>query len=132
MESLKKNGIWELIDHPPAKKALKCKWVYSVHLGIQSFRSINPNDVKRDSYQMVSQNVMVMITFEILPMAKLSSIKILISILTTFSWSIITNFSWPPQQLDVRIPSNMVAYKKKFVLLLQSLHYRNKQKRCAG
>ena len=30
MKSLKKNGTWELIDLPPGRKAVKCKWVYQL------------------------------------------------------------------------------------------------------
>jgi hypothetical protein len=28
MESLEKNGTWELVRLPPGKKAVKCKWIF--------------------------------------------------------------------------------------------------------
>jgi hypothetical protein len=28
MESLEKNGTWELVWLPPAKRAVKCKWIF--------------------------------------------------------------------------------------------------------
>ena len=30
IDSLKRHGTWKLVDLPPGRKAVKCKWVYKV------------------------------------------------------------------------------------------------------
>ena len=30
MDALAKNGTWELVDLPPNRKAVKCKWVFKL------------------------------------------------------------------------------------------------------
>ena len=30
MKSLQENNTWELVDHPPGKKPVGCRWVYTV------------------------------------------------------------------------------------------------------
>ena len=39
MDSLNKNGTWELIQKPEGRKVVSCKWVYKIKDGITDVES---------------------------------------------------------------------------------------------
>ena len=91
MTTFEKNGTWDFISLPKGKKAIGCKWVYTVKM--------NPNgSVARLKACLVAkgyaQTYGVDYTDTFSPIAKLSSVRSLISLVATHHW--------PLFQLDVK------------------------------
>nr|CAN75946.1 hypothetical protein VITISV_012979 [Vitis vinifera] len=76
MKSLQKNETWELIECPPGKKSVGCRWIYTVKYkadgSIERFKA--------------------RLTFA--PVAKINTVRVLLSLAA--------NLDWPLQQFDVK------------------------------
>uniref|UniRef100_A0A8R7UCU5 Reverse transcriptase Ty1/copia-type domain-containing protein n=1 Tax=Triticum urartu TaxID=4572 RepID=A0A8R7UCU5_TRIUA len=91
LNALEKNRTWELVHLPEGKKAVSCKWIYTVKQ--------NPEGkIERYKARLVargySQTYGIDYDETFAPVAKMSTVRILISCAT--------NFGWPLHQLDVK------------------------------
>ena len=91
LEALKKNKTWELTYLPKGKNAVGCKWIYSVKQNAEG-------KVERYKARLVargySQTYGIDYDETFAPVAKMSTVRILISCAA--------NFGWPLHQLDVK------------------------------
>ena len=91
MNALKKNGTWELTELPYRKRTVGCKWVYTVkHRADGSVERYKARLVAKGFTQ--TYGVDYQETFA--PVAKMNSIRILLSLAT--------NLEWPLHQFDVK------------------------------
>ena len=91
LDALEKNKTWELIYLPAGKRAVGCKWIYTVKQ--------NPEGkIERYKARLVargySQTYGIDYEETFAPVAKMNTVRILISCAT--------NFGWPLHQLDVK------------------------------
>ena len=92
MESLEKNGTWEVVRLPPSKKAVKCKWIFKRKEGM------TPNEPARYKARLVakgfSQIPGIDYTDVYSPVVKHSSIRTFLSIVAMHDYEL--------EQLDVK------------------------------
>jgi hypothetical protein len=91
MAALEKNKTWELVSLPKGKEPVKCKWVYTVKQ--------DPNGkIERYKARLIakghSQTYGIDYDETFAPVAKMSTVRTLISCAA--------NFGWPLYQLDVK------------------------------
>jgi len=91
LRALEKNKTWELVKLPAGKKVISCKWVFTIKQ--------NPEGkVERYKARLVargySQTYGIDYDETFAPMAKMGTVRILISCAA--------NFGWPLHQLDVK------------------------------
>jgi len=91
LRALEKNKTWELVKLPAGKKAISCKWVFTIKQ--------NPEGkVERYKARLVargySQTYGIDYDETFAPVAKMGTVRILISCAA--------NFGWPLHQLDVK------------------------------
>ena len=91
MHALQKNKTWELVPLPKGKKAVGCKWVFTVKQ--------NPKgEVDRYKARLVakgySQTYGIDYDETFAPVAKMGTVRTLISCAV--------NFGWPLHQMDVK------------------------------
>jgi hypothetical protein len=104
LEALRKNQTWELTNLPNGKKAVGCKWVFTIKQ--------NPEGkIERYKARLVargySQTYGIDYDETFAPVAKMNTERILISCAA--------NFGWPLHQLDVKNAFYMVIYRKKSI-----------------
>jgi len=91
MAALEHNETWDLVSIPPGKKVVGCKWVYTVKL--------NPDGtLARLKARLVAKGFSQVYGLDYLdtfsPVAKMTSVRLLISLATTHHW--------PLHQLDIK------------------------------
>ena len=87
----KKKGMWELVDLPRGKTIVRCKWVFTIKYKFDgSLERYKARLVAKGFTQ--TYGIDYLETFS--PIAKLNSIKVLLSLAA--------NFERPLQQLDVK------------------------------
>jgi hypothetical protein len=91
MKALEKNNTWDLVTLPAGKRPVTCKWVYSV-------KQSPEGKIERYKARLVargySQTYGIDYDETFAPVAKMSTIRTLISCAA--------NFGWPLHQLDVK------------------------------
>ena len=89
--ALKKVGTWTLVDLPSGKKAIGCKWVFVVKTKADgSLKWLKTRLVTKGYAQ--TYGIDYSETFS--PVAKLTSVRLLVSLATTYHWNL--------HQLDVK------------------------------
>jgi hypothetical protein len=93
INALYDNSTWNLINLPPRKQAIECKWVFTV--------KANPDgSVARLKAQLVAkgytQTYRVDYSNTFSPITELTSVRLFISMAPTYSW--------PLHQLDIKNP----------------------------
>jgi hypothetical protein len=91
LRALEKNRTWDLVKLPAGKKVVSCKWVFTV-------KQTPEGKVERYKARLVargySQTYGIDYDETFAPVAKMSTVRILISC--------VANFGWPLYQLDVK------------------------------
>ena len=91
MSTLSENDTWSLVTHPPRKTIFGCRWMYTVkYLPDGSIEHLKARLVAKGYTQIYGVDYAE--TFS--PVAKISSIRILISLAA--------NMGWPLFQLDIK------------------------------
>ena len=91
MRSFQKNQTWELVDLPPGKKPVGCRWIYTIKYKAD-------DSIERYKARLVvkgyTQTCGIDYTDMFAPIAKINTIRILLSLAV--------NLDWPVQQFDVK------------------------------
>lgn len=85
LSSLRKHGTWKLVDLPPGRKPVKCKWVYKVKLK-------SDGSIERYKARLVAKGFTQVkgIDFEetFAPVARLDSLRYLLALAALEDWEI--------------------------------------------
>ena len=85
MKALEKNKIWELLDLPPGKQPVGCKWVFTI-------KHIPEEKVDRYKARLVAKGYTQTYGIDydetFAPVAKMNSVRMLISCAVNLDWDI--------------------------------------------
>ena len=91
MKSLQKNETWELVEYPPGKKPVGCRWIYTVKYKAD-------DSIKRFKARLVAkwytQTYGIDYTKTFALIAKINLVQVLLSL--------VANLDWPLQQFNVK------------------------------
>ena len=87
MKSLQKNETWELVECPPGKKLVGCRWIYTVKYKADG-------SIERFKAKGYTQTYGIDYTETFAHVAKINKVRVLLSLAANLDWSL--------QQFDVK------------------------------
>ncbi|KAL0546617.1 hypothetical protein IC582_016529 [Cucumis melo] len=99
MTTLNDNGIWDLVSRPAGKKAIGCKWVFFIKVNLDGIVARLKARLVAKGY---AQTYGIDYSYTFSPIAKLTSIRLFLSMATTHNW--------PLHQLDIKNPPRFVVH----------------------